>query len=270
MSTKDKTKIYVFHYKPEHILSTGNEYVHIWAGKNGEKEVEGFVGDDSGDNISSKNKYYSELTGLYWIWKNTRSDIVGSCHYRRYFTTSLNVLEYKLKRLLYYPTGLWRKRYGLIYTKNLNFWKSKFISKDEVSELLKSFDAILPTRRKFKYTVKEHYRRYHDINDLEIIEKILKCDYPEYLPSYESIMADNRLFANNMFILKWELFDELMTWLFEVLFKYEEEVDLSDYSDYQERIFGFLSERLITLWVYHKKLNYKELHLVYFKKMIQR
>ena len=61
-----------------------------------------------------------------------------------------------------------------------------------------------------------------------------------------------------------------MTWLFDILFKYEEETNLADYKDYQERIFGFLSERLITLWIHHKRLNYKELHLVYFKKMIQR
>ncbi len=270
MTRSDQIKIYVFHYKPEQILLTNPEYVHIWAGKNGAENIDGFVGDDTDDNISSKNKYYSELTGLYWIWKNTKSDIVGSCHYRRYYTAKLNVLEYKLKRLLYYPTGLWRKRYGLIYTSNLNFWKSKFISKDEVAELLKTYDAILPTRRKFKYTVKEHYRRYHDLKDLEILEKILKRDYPEYLPSFENVLADNRLFANNMFILKWDRFDELMTWLFDILFKFEKEINLTDYKDYQERIFGFLSERLITLWVHHKKLNYKELDLVYFKKMIQR
>lgn len=270
MTIEKNIKIYVFHYKPEPVLLTAPEYVHIWAGKNGEQEIEGFVGDDSGDNISAKNKYFSELTGLYWIWKNTKSDVVGSCHYRRYFTLTLNTLEYKLKRLLYYPTGLWRKRYGLIYTKNLNFWKSKFISKNEIEELLESYDAIMPARRKFKYSVREHYRRYHNIKDLEIIEKILKRDYPEYITSYNEVLAGNRLFANNMFILKWKMFDELMEWEFDILNKFEKEVKLSDYSDYQERIFGFLSERLITLWIQHHKLNYKELHLVYFKKMIQR
>ena len=30
----------------------------------------GYPGDDTGDNISAKNPYYSELTGPYWIWKN--------------------------------------------------------------------------------------------------------------------------------------------------------------------------------------------------------
>jgi hypothetical protein len=56
-----------------------------------------------------------------------------------------------------------------------------------------------------------------------------------------------------------------MTWLFDILFKLEHALDLTKYTGYQERIFGFLSERLITLWIDHHQIKYKEHPLIYFK-----
>ena len=35
------------------------------------------VGDNTGDHISEKNCYYSELTGMYWVWKNSHAKVVG-------------------------------------------------------------------------------------------------------------------------------------------------------------------------------------------------
>ena len=268
MANNNYLNISIFHYKPGKIIASDSEYFHIWAGKNGAEKREGFIGDDTGDNISNKNRYYSELTGLYWVWKNMKSDVVGSCHYRRYFTDAKLPLSYKLKQLLlFYPVGILKDRRGVIYTSNLKYWNSKIISKKEVRNILKSYDAVLPVQRKFKYSVEEHYRRYHDINDLVLIEKILNENYPEYIESYNAVLKGNTMFANNMFVLKWNMFDELMTWLFSILFKFEKEINFGDYKDYQERIMGFLSERLITVWMHHNNIKYKELSLIYFKKL---
>lgn len=41
--------------------------------------------DDTGDNISHMNKLVGDLTGLYWIWKNTDDEFVGTNQYRRYY-----------------------------------------------------------------------------------------------------------------------------------------------------------------------------------------
>lgn len=44
-------------------------YLPIHVGKKGKDDL-GYIGDDTGDNISIKNPNYCELTGLYWAWKN--------------------------------------------------------------------------------------------------------------------------------------------------------------------------------------------------------
>jgi len=267
MQKKPDINIFCFYYKPVNTISTCSIYTPVWAGKNKKPDNEGFVGDDTGENISNKNKYYSELTGLYWVWRNTRSDIVGSCHYRRYFTLANEPFFYRLKRLLYFSIGLWKKRFGLIYTQNKNYWEQKIISENEIVDLFENYQAILPQHRKLKYSVEEHYRRYHNIEDLNRIEKILETQYPSYLDTYKLVLKGKQLFANNMFVLKWETFDKLMEWLFSILFRFEDEINLKEFSGYQERIFGFLSERLITIWIVHNNLIYKELPLIYFKKL---
>ena len=60
-------------------------YKPLFVGAKGKKDTYGYIRDDEGDNISERNCYYSELTGMYWVYKNvTDMDIVGCCHYRRY------------------------------------------------------------------------------------------------------------------------------------------------------------------------------------------
>ena len=62
-------------------------YVPVQVGRARAADL-GYIGDDTGVNISEKNCYYGELTGVYWVWKNIKtSDYVGICHYRRYFCT---------------------------------------------------------------------------------------------------------------------------------------------------------------------------------------
>lgn len=47
----------------------------------------GYIGDDTGKNISERNANFCELTGLYWAAHNIDSDYIGIVHYRRYFAS---------------------------------------------------------------------------------------------------------------------------------------------------------------------------------------
>ncbi|MGE5393118.1 MAG: DUF4422 domain-containing protein [Candidatus Saccharibacteria bacterium] len=263
----NQIKIYSFHYKPGPVVTRDPIYIPVFAGKNGSYLSCPIMGDDTGDHISSKNKYFSELTGIYWVWKNQHSDITGSCHYRRFFTNKKEPILYQIKRLLYYPARLYRKRFGLIYTNNVKLFESRILNKNEILEIFESYDAILPLRRKFRYSVREHYRRYHDLRELNLVKEILQERYPEYLPAFESVMNGNRLYANNMFILRQKEYGLLMEWWFEMLFEFERRINITDFQGYQQRIMGFMAERLLTIWFYHQNLKVKELPVIYFKSL---
>ena len=263
--TSSTIKIFSFYYKNTPLLIQDDIYCPIMAGNVFVNNKNKIQGDDTDDNISVKNRNYSELTGLYWVWKNTHEDIVGSCHYRRYFSSKPEPFLYKLKRLLYLPIGLYKKRYGLIYTNNISCFLPRIIKKEEIEILMSEHDAVLPKARKLKYTVEEHYRRYHNREDLRLLASILSQKHPDYVASFQTLLKSKRLYSNNMFILHNNHFQEFMEWLFDLLFEFERQINIEQYSGYQERILGFIAERLLNVWFIKKELDIIELPVIYFK-----
>ena len=69
-----------------------------------------------------------------------------------------------------------------------------------------------------------------------------------------------------MIISKSPIFDEYSKWLFEVLGEVEKRVDISDYSSYEARIYGFLSELLMDVWIEKNNINYYELPVMFMEK----
>lgn len=198
-----------------------------------------YLRDDMSDNIAEKNPNYCELTGLYWIWKNGQektSDIVGLVHYRRYFTTRLEDFLYT-----YFDK------------------KPRILSGEKVLKSLNRADIILPVKVKIMRTVREYYGDAHWIEDLDILRDVIKELHPEYLAAYDQVMQAHSFYYANMMICSKEIFDEYAAWLFSLMDRLESKIDLNKYEDdYQRRIFGFLAERLLQVWVEKKGLKVKE------------
>lgn len=268
MNNFRKIRIYSFYYS-ETIIPVKNElYVPVMAGNALGTGQTAMAGDDTGISISEKNNYYSELTGIYWVWKNTNQDVTGCCHYRRYFSAEEEEpFDMKLKRAFYYLVGLHKKRYGLIYTGNIRRFSKKILDEEKITSILEHYDAVLPQKRKLRYSVEEHYRRYHNSKDMEIIAQILGKKYPSFVPSFHKMLKSKSLYANNMFILPSKHYSRFMEWWFSVLFEFEKSVDLTRYQGYQQRVIGFVAERLLTTWFLHENLRIKELPVIYFKKI---
>lgn len=227
-----KLKIFVCCHKKEFYLSN-DFYIPIQVGAACSKLDLGITRDDSGLNISGKNANYCELTAQYWIWKNVKDvEYVGLCHYRRYF--DLN--------------------------HNSSFLSGKFISSEEMVknsninlDLLETADAIVTDKVVEILTLKDAYCWGHIMEDYDILKEVVKEKYPEYINDFNHVMEDNNKYSfANMIIAKKQVFDEYSEWLFTILFEVEKKVKVSEYP-YQKRIFGFMSERLLNVYMYHHK-----------------
>ena len=76
-------KVIVAAHKP-YRMPQDSMYLPLHVGRALADHNLGWQGDNTGDNISLKNPYYCELTGLYWAWKNLKADAIGLVHYRRF------------------------------------------------------------------------------------------------------------------------------------------------------------------------------------------
>ena len=217
-------------------------YLPIHVGREGKADL-GYLGDNTGDNISAKNANYCELTGLYWAWKNLKNDYIGLCHYRRYFAREN------------------------IHTDNIEKKKTAILHRKDYEKLLQEYDVILPVKRNYYIeTVRSQYEHAHNKRDLDEAEKIIKELYPEYSEAFTKVMSRTKLHILNMFVMKKTLFDEYCSWLFNILFELEKRIDINSYNQYEARVFGFISERLFNVWLEKQQLKVKEVPVVFLEK----
>ena len=209
-------------------------YLPVHAGAAG-KEGIGFQRDDEGENISEKNPHYCELTCLCWAWKNLSADYVGLVHYRRYFS---------------------RGRTG--------DKRSRILHQQDLEALLKNTQVILPKPR--HYWIETNYSQYihaHHAEDLAATRETIREKYPEYLPAYDRVMKKRSGHRFNMLVMKRDILDAYCGWLFDVLSELETRLDISAYSPYDQRVFGFVGERLLDVWIETNRIPYRNQSYVF-------
>ncbi|RYZ84181.1 MAG: DUF4422 domain-containing protein, partial [Proteobacteria bacterium] len=215
----------------------------IQVGKKLAKLDLGIIGDDQGDNISSKNPEFCELTGQYYVWKNDlSSDYYGFMHYRRLLDFS--AVE---KRSL--------EATGMVHEEDPS---QKVLSKyglDEktIESFVTQFDAVIPDPfdvSPASQSVREQYLTapYHHIEHLETAGNILKRMHPKDYVFFEKMMNGTLLYPNNMFVMTRLIFQTYSEWLFKILFELEKSIDVSGMTWQEKRAVGYIAERLFTVY----------------------
>ena len=68
-----------------------------------------------------------------------------------------------------------------------------------------------------------------------------------------------------MLVTKENIYSRYCSWIFPILNEIEKNINLDDYDDYNQRMIGFIAERLMNVWVHHNNFKVKEIP-VYFQK----
>ena len=239
----EQVSVYVVAHKKEYLdLPEGYDICQVNTVNNGKWDGP-FVHDNNGaDNISLKNDRYSELTALYELWKNSDADIKGLAHYRRFFAdksplTLVNYLD------------------SVVHKKKL---RKKILKKSTIIQILATHDIIVEyPRNPYVVNAYEDLTRFVFPKDIQILSDTIHLFYPEYEESYYRVLRSTYISYMNMFIAKKEILSSYCEWLFGLLFRLEEKLDIERYDSQHKRIFGYIGEVLLNVWILKNKLTVK-------------
>lgn len=235
--------MYVVTHKKLHEFFVQNlppYYKIIHAGRAGSEDL-GFLGDDTGDNISDLNPYINEITALYWMWKNTSHTIIGLNHYRRFFVSN--------------PNG------GDIYEKILTEDAAKKILEDyDIGVWHYDFDLPLGLSRMM------NGRENFEIS-VQIIRKYLLRLYPDYIEAFEFTLSTDVYFACNMFFARRYVMDAYCSWLFSFFIDATEEIietcHLKEEVGNHKRLAGYFCEMMLNVWLVKNRLRVKRMGVTF-------
>lgn len=210
-----------------------------------DSEFPNMLHDNTGDHISEKNKRFCELTAQYWVWKNIEADYYGFFHYRRYLVP--NPKTKKIYQLHSLPDEI-------------------FLDKCEFSQfesLIPNYDIIVPKSENMRIPVARHYAEanFHHKKDLDLMKSILIRQQPQYQSAMEQYLMQTSCYFGNIFIMKKEVFQDYCEWLYPVLFHIEQEIDMTEYGVEEQRVLGYLGERLLGIYYTQRKRHLRCLEL---------
>lgn len=235
----DKLKIMCLYYKDILVDTSIYPFFNIQCGKDSTEITLDMQGDNDGNELSKVNKYWSEITGMYWAWKNLpKSKYVGLCSYRRFFNFKNSVKPVELVKTEFAQRRLAEIDY------------------DNIDEIFATKDIILPVPYTYAWSIRRVCSKNYNDADFDKLEEHIKKNNPEYYPAYKSVMYDsNSVVGHNMYVMKWDDFQEYCAWVFSILFAMKKKINPEDYPINKVRVFGYMHELLLPVYVKHKKMK---------------
>ena len=235
--------VYVVTHKPTpHEGKLSNGYKLIQAGKALGKDL-GYIGDDTGENISKLNPYLNETTALYWMWKNTSHKIIGLNQYRRFFTDS----------------------------DDASFAYEKILNKDAVLKVLENYDIIV-AKLHIGNTQRENIqpavgKPLTNICETTIKKYLIQSSHSDYIDAFNYVLSSKSFYEQNLFITRQHIFNAYCEWLFSFLIGATEEILRTiapeELTGRKQKVMSYFAELMPTVWLIKNRLKIKEMNLMF-------
>ena len=214
-------KIYVVSHKPCSIPSDDMlTPIHVGRAVSPYKdEMSWMQGDNTGDNISSKNGSYCEMTAHYWIWKNVHdTEYVGVCHYRRFFGIDL--------------------------------------SENNIKDVMADADVMLVEPSWHIDSVYSYFAKFMGAENMTILSMVMKKRCLEYFVTLEKICDGIKFHPFNMLLCRKGLFDDYCQWMFAILEECEKYIKPAPYTN-ARRALAYMAELLTGVYFIYRQLRIK-------------
>ena len=120
-------------------------------------------------------------------------------------------------------------------------------------------------------SVREHYAAaaFHHPKDLSLAERLVQEKYPRFCSAADQYLAGSVCYFGNMYIMRRPVFEDYCAWLFPILKEFDRLANTSEYSIQEQRVDGYLAERLFGIYYTYQKqqgnLRMLELPRVHFE-----
>jgi hypothetical protein len=249
------------------------KYIPVGLGKNNFSDD--WLKDNTGNNISIKNPYYSEFTFHYWFWKNLIHTIpsnawIGFCAYRRFWSNNDNLHSDEIDKIINIKNF---EQYALKEIKT-NWNNYEVILGEEIKlnriKLIKiikngGIKSIINNYKPFisgEMNIKFQFDIFHGSGNIEKAINIL--DKNEQNDFYKFVINESSFNRGNMFICKSkDIINKFYTSLFKWLFDCEKIFGFNETDYGKKRIYAFLGERYMSYW-FKKYTIFKEWPIFFF------
>lgn len=172
------------------------------------------------ENINELNAYINEATGLYFIWKNYKDDVIGLCHYRRFFINN-----------------------------------GEYLKLQDAKEILKNNDIIITNNVQFERGIYEQLRLEMPNDEERLILDKYYNELCDKIPGLKEYFDTKEFAPKEMFVCKRRVMNKYCKWLFNIIIPITNDFIANHRDIIQKRMIGHLIERLFYFWIIDNNLK---------------